>query len=128
MTATTDGSGGTDLPVRAARLLELAERSAEAVLADARRRADGIVAAAEERAAAREEAAREALLAARVDSRRLRQEAEASVAALLDGVRDARAQVRALAGRLVDLADGGTGAAAGTAGTAGPRDDDAPAG
>ncbi|WP_432488347.1 hypothetical protein [Kineococcus sp. SYSU DK018] len=101
------GAPGTpDVPQQAARLLELAQRSADTALAEARQQAATIVAEAEERALATEERAREAALALHVESRRRQEEAERAVAEIERTRTDAREQARELAGRLLALAEG----------------------
>ncbi|WP_337059885.1 hypothetical protein [Kineococcus sp. G2] len=110
-TQRTGGADAADVPAQAARLLELAQRTADAALADARQRAEAIVAEAEERARATEEKAREAALALHVESRRRQEEAERAIAEIERTRAAAREQARELAGRLLALAEGDPGAA-----------------
>ena len=102
-TAHDVGDDRHDVSTRAARLLELAQRSADAVVARAREQAERILAEAEERALAREEEARETALALHVEGRRQQEELAQSIAALRETEGSAQAQARAFAQELLDL-------------------------
>ncbi|GAA4973295.1 hypothetical protein [Kineococcus glutinatus] len=91
------GTGGAvDTPTRALRLLEMAQQSADAAVADAQQEAERLLADAQERAAAREDAARQAAADVERASRERQAELEAETADLLESERAARLQVHEL--------------------------------
>lgn len=93
------------VPVRALRLLEMAQQSADAAVADAQRSAAQLLEAAEERAGAREAAALEAVRAVEESGRQQEERIEAATELLRTTEAETRARVQQLAERLASVLD-----------------------